>query len=343
MRRRSVLSLALCVGFVLATLQCATTVAASGAGAAAAGEKLTKRTRFMMGTYVTVIVAGPEGVASEAAEAALNRMEEVDDKFRIQNPESPLYRFNEEGVPVADGEILKVVRAALELSRKTDGAFDVTVAPLVELWGFFTDSPRLPSPEEVRESLALVGYRRIAIQDGELRKLVDGTRIDLGGIAKGYAVGEGVRVLREHGVTSALIDAGGDVYALGRRGDELWKVGIRSPRGEDLLGYIEVEDVAVMGSGDYERFFIKDGVRYHHIIDPSTGYPAAGVTGVTVLCPDPMMADAWATALFVLGPDRGLEIVESEPDLETIMVRTNGELVVSSGFGTELLPMPGSR
>jgi thiamine biosynthesis lipoprotein len=352
MGRHSTLIHALATVLVLATLLYGTGLAASDdvsrtpvaeAKERADRQPLTKRTRFMMGTYVTVIVAGPEDAAREAAEAALNRMEEVDDKFRIQNPESPLYSFNEEGVPVTDQEILKVVRAALELSRKTDGAFDITVAPLVELWGFFTDSPRLPSPEEVRESLALVGYQRVAITDGELRKLVEGTRIDLGGIAKGYAVGEGAGVLREHGITSALIDAGGDIYALGRRGDDPWKVGIRSPRGEDLLGYIEVEDVAVMGSGDYERFFIEDGVRYHHIIDPTTGYPATGVTGVTVVCPDPMMADAWATALFVLGPDRGLEIAESEPDLETIMVKTDGELVVSSGFGTELRPMPGSE
>jgi thiamine biosynthesis lipoprotein len=225
-------------------------------------------------------------------------------------------------------------------SRKTDGAFDITVAPLVELWGFFTDEPRLPSPEEVRENLALVGYERVALEDGKLVKLVHGTRIDLGGIAKGYAVGEGIAALETRGITSALIDAGGDIYALGRRGDDLWKVGIRSPRGEELLGYIEVEDLAVMGSGDYERFFMKDGVRYHHILDPSTGYPAMQVTGVTVVYPDPMMADAWATALFVAGPEKGIALAESEPDLETIMVKTDGGLAVSTGFATELRPMP---
>jgi thiamine biosynthesis lipoprotein len=297
----------------------------------------------MMGTYVTVFVSGPESVASDAASAALDRMEEVDDKFHTRNPESPVYAFNENDVPIADEEVVGVVRAALELSRKTDGAFDITVAPLVELWGFFGDSPRLPGPDEVRKKLALVGYERVAIEDGELRKLVDGTRIDLGAIAKGYAVGEGVKVLQGCGINSALIDAGGDIYALGRRDGAPWKVGIRSPRGEDLLGYIEVEDLAVMGSGDYERFFMEDGVRYHHIIDPATGYPARELTGITVACPDPMMADAWATALFVAGPERGIEIVEAEQDLETIMVKQDGTLVVSSGFGTELRPMPESN
>jgi thiamine biosynthesis lipoprotein len=297
----------------------------------------------MMGTYVTVFVGGPEHQARAAAEAALDRMEQVDDKFHAHNPDSPVYAFNNGGTPITDAEIVGVVRAAQELSRKTDGAFDMTIAPLVELWGFFGDSPRLPSPQEIQESLPLVGYQRITIEDGAVHKSDAGVSIDLGAIAKGYAVGEGLRALVQRGITSALIDAGGDIYAMGRRGDAPWKVGIRSPREEELLGYIEVEDLAVMGSGDYERFFMKDGVRYHHIIDPSTGYPARRLTGITVTCPDPMMADAWATALFVLGPERGMELVESEPDLETIMVTPDERILASSGFSTELKALPDKR
>ncbi len=316
---------------------------AAASGASSPKAPLAERTRFLMGTYVTVFAAGPADEALAAADAALDRMEEVDDKFHALNPNSPLYLFNNQGVPVTDGEILDVVRAAQELSRKTDGAFDVTVAPLVELWGFFGESPRLPDREEVEDHLALVGHERVGIEDGELRMLEEGTRVDLGAIAKGHAVGEGLEILKERGITSALIDAGGDIYALGRRGDVPWKVGIRSPRGEDLLGYIEVEDLAVMGSGDYERFFIKDDVRYHHILDPATGYPATELTGITVTCPDPMMADAWATALFVLGPDRALEIVEIEPGLEAIMVTVEGEIVTSSGFGTALRAIPETK
>jgi thiamine biosynthesis lipoprotein len=333
MRRVTAMTItAVCCLFVAACLP------VSGAGTAKA--PLVERTRFMMGTYVTVFVGGPEREAKAAAEAALNRMEEVDDKFHAQNPDSPIYAFNNRGTPVTDSEVLRVVRAALELSRKTDGAFDITVAPLVELWGFFGDSPRLPEPAEIEDARARVGYERLVIEDGALRRLDDRTRIDLGAIAKGYAVGEGLRVLVDMGITSALIDAGGDIYALGRRSGALWKVGIRSPRDEELLGYIEVEDTAVMGSGDYERFFIKDGVRYHHIIDPSTGYPARRLTGITVVCPDPMMADAWATALFVLGPEKGMKLVEAEPDLETIMVTPDGQVSVSSGFSAELKALP---
>jgi thiamine biosynthesis lipoprotein len=297
----------------------------------------------MMGTYVTVLAAGIGNESVQAVEAALDRMEEVDEKFHALNPASPLHAFNREGSPVADPEILHVVRAAQGISRKTDGAFDVTVAPLVDLWGFFGESPRLPNRLEVEDCLRRVGYGSLVIDDDRLWSRDDATSIDLGAIAKGYAVGQAAETLRAHGVTSALIDAGGDVYALGRRDGELWKVGIRHPRGEDLLGYVEVEDLAVMGSGDYERFFIEDGARYHHIIDPKTGYPATELSGIFVTCPDPMMADAWATALFVLGPDRALEIVEREPGLEAIMITVDGEPVISSGFGTALRAMPETK
>ena len=188
-----------------------------------------------------------------------------------------------------------------------------------------------------------IGHQYVTLEDGALRKTKDGVMIDLGGIAKGYAVAEGVATLREHGVTEALVDAGGDVYALGTRGGAPWKVGIRSPRGEELLGYMEVEDMAVMGSGDYERFFIHEGKRYHHIFDPKTGYPAEGLAGLTVISPEPMMADAWATALFVLGPETGFRIAEEMPNLEAVMVTTSGEVLYTSGMGTELKAVPESE
>ena len=149
--------------------------------------------------------------------------------------------------------------------------------------------------------------------------------------------------LKTKGVTSALIDAGGDVYALGKKGRDFWKIGIRDPRRDDILGYLEVEDLAVMGSGDYEKFFIEKGKRYHHIFDPNTGYPAEGLTGSTLIHRDPMLADAWNTAIFVLGPKRGLELVEKIPGMETMMVKSSGEIVYSSGLKDALQAMPKSE
>lgn len=302
---------------------------------------LERQTRVMMDTYVSIYAVGPKRVTSRAIDVALNRMQEVDRKFSIHNSKSPVYAFNHQGVPITDQEILMVVRRALEVARDSEGAFDITIGPLSELWGFYGESPHIPSAQAIKETMGRVGYRYLLVEEGRLQKAKESIRIDLGGIAKGYGVREAARVLREEGVSSALIDAGGDVYALGKRGRKLWKVGIRSPREEDLLGYLEVEDLAVMGSGDYERFFIKDGKRYHHIFDPKTGYPAEGLSGLTLVHPDPLEADAWNTALFVLGAKRGLEMVERTPGMEAIMVTKSGEVLYSSGMKNRLNPISG--
>lgn len=297
----------------------------------------------MMDTYVTIYADGSKETTSRAIDLALDRMQEIDTKFNILNPKSPLHTFNQQGLPISDEEILNVVRAALDICQKTDGAFDITVCPLIRLWGFYGESPHLPREQQIKDCLKKIGYKYIVIKDGKIHSVKENISIDLGAIAKGYAVSQAVKVLRKEGVTSALIDAGGDVYALGKKNNKLWKVGIRSPRGEDLLGYLEVENTAVMGSGDYERFFVKDGRRYHHIFNPKTGYPAEGLSGITVISPDPMMADAWATVLFVIGPERGLDIVEKMPGMEAIMVTTSGEILYSSGLKNALKVVPTTK
>ena len=297
---------------------------------------LEKQTRFMMDTYVTVYTIGPKSKTLPAINAALDRMQAVDAKFNSRNPGSPVNTFNTQNVPITDREVLDVVALALQIAKDTDGAFDITVEPLIELWGFYGDSPRLPGPEEIQNCLKQVGYSNLILSENELQKKKADVRIDLGAIAKGYAVGQAAKVLRDQGVTSALIDAGGDVYALGKKAGQLWKVGIRKPRGDKILGYLEVQDLAVMGSGDYERFFERDGKRYHHIFDPKTGYPAAGLSGTTLVHPDPMVADAWNTAIFVLGPEKGLAIVERISGMEALMVLTSGKIIYSSGLAQAL-------
>ena len=297
---------------------------------------LEKQTRFMMDTYVTIYAIGPKSVTVQAINSALNRMQEVDTKFNSQNSGNAIYAFNHQGIPITDKEILEVAHLALQIARDSDGAFDITVAPLIELWGFYKKSPHLPMRKEISDCLSNVGYRYLILKDAKLEKSKKDVMIDLGGIAKGYAIREAVRALKKEGVTSALIDAGGDVFALGKKGREAWKVGIRNPRGNDILGYIEAEDLAVMGSGDYERFFIKNGMRYHHIFNPKTGYPAQGVSSTTLVHPDPMVADAWNTAIFVLGPDKGLKLAEKIAEMEVIMVTASGEVTYTSGLKNAL-------
>lgn len=293
---------------------------------------LEKQTRFMMDTYVTVHAIGPKKTTARIINLALDRMQELETKLNHLNPKSPIYAFNLYGTPITDPEILQLVKVAMEVARDSDGAFDITIEPLVAIWGFYGGSPHLPDDKDIRNSLDAVGYQYLVLGDSKLEKKKESVRIDLGGIAKGYVVMEAAKVLRREGVTSALIDAGGDVYALGKKGSDMWKIGVKNPRGEDLLGYVEAEDLAVMGSGDYERFFEKDGKRYHHIFNPKTGYPAEGVISTTLIHADPVLANVWSKPIFVLGPERGMQLVERIPGMEAIVVKTSGEVIYSIGL-----------
>jgi thiamine biosynthesis lipoprotein len=302
-----------------------------------------QQTRVMMDTYITISAIGPQRATMAAINKAFDRMLEVDIKFNCFNPKSPIYAFNHQGVSISDPEIIKVVRVALELSKKSDGAFDITILPVSQLWGFPTKSFHLPTGQEIKEALEKVGYQHLLFEDGNLVKDQEDVSIDLGAIAKGYAVGEAAKVLRSQGITSAIVQAGGDTYALGRKGKRPWTVGIRDPFGksqEDLLGYVEIEDLTIMGSGDYERFFIKDGKKYHHIFDAKTGFPAEGSSGVFVISPDPMMSDGLATTLFVLGPEKGMKILEEIPNTEAIMVMPSEKKLYTPGLKDALKAVP---
>lgn len=316
-----------------------------------------KETRFMMDTFVSISAVGPKEISTPAISAALDRIQEIDVKFNAVNPKSPVYAFNKKGSAITDPEILDLVRLALKISKETAGAFDITVYPLTELWGFNGNSPHLPADQDIKKALGNVGYQHLLLKDGKLEKDSEGVEIDFGGIAKGYALDQAVRVLKAKGITQALVDAGGDICTLGKKGSRLWKVGIRNPRGDEgyrgdallghietgeggLLGFVEVEDLAVMGSGDYERFFIKDGKRYHHIFDPKTGYPTEGVAAVTLIYNDPVSAQPWNKIPFVLGPKKGLEMLAKIPGMEAIVITTSGEKIYSAGLRHALNVIP---
>ncbi len=288
-----------------------------------------KETRLMMGTYVTVIVLGPKEIAAKAINLAFIRMQQIDVKFNPINPQSPVYAFNKRNQPITDPEIIGLVRRSLEISKESAGAFDITVAPLSELWGFYAKSLRIPKDKEIKECLRNVGYLHLLFKNGKLNKDNPAAKIDFGGIAKGYALAEAARVLKDNGVTSALIDLGGDEYVLGKKGARPWRIGIKNPRAEGILGYIEVKDLAVVSSGDYERFFIKDGKRYHHIFNPVTGYPTEGVVSVTVTHPDPVLAQAWAKIPFVLGAQKGIQALNRVKDMRAVIITASGEIIYS--------------
>ncbi len=282
-------------------------------------EPIQKQTRFLMDTYCTIQVPGGAPVRPIIAKA-LDRAEEIDQQFNPIDPRSPLYAFNQKDTPITQSDIIALVQTALDVSKKTDGAFDITVFPLVELWGFDGrpgSSPHLPEKKQIDACLQKVGWQNLVIEGGKLTKLKDDVKIDLGAIAKGYAVAEAVRVLTNAGIRSALVDFGGDIYALGTRHQKPWSIGIRKPVHDGgVFAGLELSDLSIATSGNYERFFEKDGVCYCHIFDPKTGYPAQGIASLTVMTPDAALGDAYATALFVMGPDRAMKFVESLPTLK---------------------------
>ncbi|MBI4846363.1 MAG: FAD:protein FMN transferase [Candidatus Omnitrophica bacterium] len=293
-------------------------------------QPLQRQTRFLMDTYISIHAVGPKKTAFEAINSAFERIKEIDSKFSAYNPKNQVYAFNNKNQAITDGEIIKLAEIACSVSRQTDGAFDITTLPLKQLWGFDTDNPHLPDDKQIEGALKNIGYQGLLVGKDKLEKL-EGSflRIDFGAIAKGYALSEAARVLKEKGITSAIIDAGGDIYALGRKSGKLWKVGIKDPKAEGILGFLEVEDISIAGSGDYERFFIADGKKYHHIFDPKTGYPSQGLCSVTVVYKDPVMADAFATAFFVLGTEKALEFCEKIAGLEAVLIKDSQEIVYS--------------
>ncbi|MDA1263886.1 MAG: FAD:protein FMN transferase [Planctomycetota bacterium] len=289
-----------------------------------------------MGTEVVLEAEGPVPERLErallAAEVELRRVEDVMTTWR----DSPLMRLNASSgrgpVPVSE-ELARMIQRALDVAELTGGAFDPTYKGAGDLWDFKAEHPRVPSAEELEAALTRVGWARVHVDlPASTVDLPAGMAIGLGGIAKGYGVDRAMDVLREHGVEHGIVNAGGDLKALGQREGRPWRIAIQHPRDrEALLAAIPVSNTALVTSGDYERFFELDGVRYHHILDPRTGAPARGCMTATVVAPDAALADALATALCVEGPS-GLRWIEALPRLEALVVDMDGKVHVTAGL-----------
>jgi FAD:protein FMN transferase len=304
-----------------------------------------------MGTILTLELEASDGErASRIIGKCWSEAERLEKVFSRYDPASELSRINREaGIgPIAiSSEMLAVLSRAVELSRLTGGAFDVSVGPLMAVWGFFPEREgRSPSRDEIELALSRVGWENIDLDRNKqtVRFIAPGLEIDLGGLAKGYVVDRLAALLAAEGVENALVNAGGDIYGLGRHPEGRgWRIGVEQPRREgEVLAVLELEDRAVATSGDYRNYFIHSGRRYSHIIDPRTGEPAqTGVVESTVLAPDCLTADGLATALFVLGPERGLEILEAGGDWEgLVIIESADEIVIRRTAG---FPLPGER
>lgn len=285
-------------------------------------QELYKEARLIMGTYAEVSLYAPnKEVSAEAIKAAFAEMERLDRLMSNYKPDSELSKVNRgagKGPVNCEGELLQIIEKSLYYSGLTQGAFEITVEPLVNLWGFYDGKCKVPSQEEIQSVLPAVSHKNISIQGpvlgarGSISFSNPSTRLDLGAIGKGYAVDRAVEILKGEGIEAACVNLGGNIYALGSPpGRDSWKIGVQHPREKDrLLGHMELKDCAVATSGDYERFFVVNGKRYSHILNPRTGWPVEGMVSVTVVAPSATEADALSTGAFVLGEEKGRELLE---------------------------------
>lgn len=291
-----------------------------------------QRTQIALGTTVVIQVRGAEeDAAQRAMNAAFAEVRRIDTLFSTYQENGPVWRFNHstESPVNLPAEILWMLSRCDSINTQTNGAFDVLIQPLVEVWGFEGGSPAIPDPEVLRSALTLSGWSHLGFREGKPLRRDSGSGLNFGAIAKGYAVDRAILVLEEYGIRDVLVNAGGEIRAIGRG----WQVGIQHPREEaSLLAVVIPGTKAVATSGDYEQYFERDGQRYHHILDPSTGEPARGCRSVTVLADDVLTADALATAVFVMGPERGMKFIAASKKYEALIVDSVGTVTMSPGF-----------
>lgn len=298
--------------------------------------------RPLMGTLVSLTLEGDDrATLARAADAAYREMGRLSDMMNHYNPDSVVSLINREAgaKPVkVPAELMDVLKSAQRMSARTNGAFDITVASL-RGWRFNPEQPRIPSRAQIAAMLPRVGYRYLVLDDsaGTAYLTRSGTRIDLGGIAKLYILNAGLQILQRHDVRNAMINGGGDVVVAGRIEGRPWRVGIRDARApERLYAVIEREHGFVVSSGDYERYFIKDGRRYHHILDPRTGYPTVGPHGVTLVGDDLDAINGLSAAIMVLGTEAGRTLIEATPGVEGVIFDRDGSVWVSPRLAGKL-------
>jgi thiamine biosynthesis lipoprotein ApbE len=313
------------------------------------GEQKIIQTHKMMGTWAEITVYSQDvQAANSAVESALDAMTQVDTLMSAYQQDSEISGINRQAGKKAvavSSQTFFVVKSAVHYSEISDGAFDITISPLIRSWGFFRKQGRIPPQEEIKRNRALVNYKMIELDSERqrIKLLKNGMTLDLGGIAKGYAVDQAVEKLRDAKIENVLVNLSGNMYAMGRPKDKYaWHIGIRHPRQkENLLGFIKLQEEAIATSGDYENFFIHDGKKYSHIINPRTGYPVSGIASVTIIAQTAMEADALSTTVFALGAERGLQLIESIDGVEGVIVKVDEKeelsFVMSEGFSNRFI------
>ena len=286
---------------------------------------------FALDTVISINARGKN--AELAANKAMEEIHRIDFMLNAYSEKSEIYAVNtaKSGTPVkVSDEVFNLIKLAGEISEKTDGAFDISIKPLADLWDIKSENPKVPSDSAVKEKLAYADYKKVILDENErtVTLAADGMSIDLGGIAKGYAADRAAAVLKKYKIKGALVDLGGNIYAVGRKSPfHKWSIGIQTPfkqRGEYFKIYA-AENTSVVTSGAYERCFEKNGRIYHHILNPKTGYPAeSGIKSATVICDNSAMADALSTAVFVLGSGKAEKVAKAFDGIKIIILTEDG-------------------
>jgi thiamine biosynthesis lipoprotein len=279
--------------------------------------------------------------AEDAALEAKNLVLSLDDEFNAYNYGSDLGRLNEHGnLTVTYSHLVELLQTGVQLSASTNGNFDLTILPISELWNIGHDDARVPSQEEISTELLKVGYRDVVIDDANIT-LKNDARIDLGGIAKGYAADQIAKLFEEKGITDALVGLSGNIYAFGKNEEGTdWQIGLQDPLLEtSYIGVVSISDTSVVTSGAYQRFSELDGVRYGHIFDPSTGYPVDNdLLSVSVVSKNSTLADAYSTALFVMGLDRARKFQENYAGIfDAIFVTKDKRIICTEGIKDQFM------
>src|SRR6185312_9604263 len=306
-----------------------------------------ERTHQTMGTELRVVASTPDQPRADVAiDAVFREFDRLDAMMSVWKDGSDIVRLNAAagGHPVAvSRETREVLQVANQISEQTGGRFDVTFAALSGLWKFdYQDKDNsVPDPKDIATRLPFIDYRDLVVDDGAGTAFLKrkGMRVNLGGIGKGYAVDRAVDIMRRAGLRDFMIQAGGDMFVSGRKNDRPRRVGIRDPRGpaDRIFAALDLADGTFSTSGDYERFFMKDGVRYHHILDLRTGQPARLCRSVTLVTERAVIADALAKGVFILGPDEGMALIERTPGVQGVIVGAHNEVLISSGLKNKLI------
>lgn len=311
---------------------------------------LIKRAQMHMGTLVTITAVAPSEAAAQAAISAgfqeIHRLEEL---LSTWIPTSELSRVNaaagREPVKVSP-DTMAILKRSLELAKLTDGAFNIAVGPAVEAWSV-TERARIPDDAELRALQPLTDLGQVHLDEAASTIFLarPGMQVDVGGIGKGFAADLAVKVMQAAGATAGVVALSGDIKTFGRLPDGArFPFGIRHPRKEGgVLALIDLQDEAISTAGDYERYFERDGVRYHHILDPNTLRPARGCQSVTVIAKEGVVADGLDTGIFVMGPERGMKLVERLRDVEAVIVDRDGNILVSSGLQDRIKIVEGAK